>query len=136
MNALEVIEQVIKSEFGNTLIWDERSNDLTGKYFYIDYEGKQIGIFLGYTNSSTPYYTTFLFLHPVLCISPSEARNAERLFHKFMIKANLKLKSSKYRLIRGSFPALVRNMNVGDNIEEFFRESLAALKNTKPVYQT
>ncbi len=137
-----VIEHVISDNFGSALTWEQRSGGLLGKYFYVRYEGKEIGVFMGYMLdgfSKIKGCTVFFFAHPALCLSNSEDGSLEKLFHKIMIRANMRLNRYPYRLVKHTFPAIVRSLYFDneyqtDSTRRFFEESFVIMRRSTPVY--
>jgi hypothetical protein len=130
MDHINMITEMIREEFDNTIIWDQKTEDLVGKYFYINYKEKPLGILLGYKNYPIKSYITLLFIHPMLYNNPKH--DIEMILLKLLAKINLQIKNNKYRMIKGNFPALIRTTSE-DNPIEFFRESLNAIKYIKPI---
>lgn len=141
-SALENIQLIITKNFKDALVWDQRSGGLKGKYFYVKYTEKEIGVFIGYTTDKSGNIkgcTTFFFVHPINSMVPAEVKNIEKLFHKIMIRANMSLNKYPYRLVRSGLPALVRNMyfdggNKTDAAINFFEEALAIVKQCEALY--
>ncbi len=140
--ALDTIERIITNNFKDVLIWEQRSGGLRGKYFYVKYEKKEIGVFVGYIMDDSYNIegcTTFFFVHPALSMSTAEVSRIERLFHKIMIRANISLRSHPYRFIKSGLPALVRSIYFDSNCTidistNFFEESLAIMKQYQALY--
>ncbi len=130
MEHINIITEIIRREFNDTLIWDQGSEDVVGKYFYINYEQKPLGVLLGYTKSPIKSYITLLFIHPLLYNSSN--KDIELILLKLLAKINLQLKNNKYKMIKGNFPALIRTTHE-DNPIEFFRESLNVLRHIKEI---
>ncbi len=130
MDHINIITEMIKEEFDNTIIWDQSTEDLAGKYFYINYKEKPLGILLGYKNYPAKSYITLLFIHPMLY--NNSKHDIEMILLKLLAKINLQIKNNKYRMIKGNFPALIRTTSE-DNPIEFFKESLNAIKYIKPI---
>ena len=136
---LTQIEALIKSYFGEVLIWDERSTGLRGKYFYTQSRSAQVGIFLGFTiNSdlSKPQKgIVFVFADPKSRILRDLTRETETLLDQILVEINQKdsLKIN-FVLVKGELPSLVRTINIEQENEakaiEFFRESLLVLVKT------
>ena len=141
VDTFEQLERIINNNFKDALTWDQKTEGLRGKYFYVKYEEKEIGIFVGYITDESHEIracTTFLFVHPLLCMS-SQVTSIEKLFHKIMIRANIKLKRYPYRIVTSGLPALIRTMYLDKGYEmnianSFFDESLAIMKQCEALY--
>jgi hypothetical protein len=136
---LESLQRVINKNFKDALIWDQTSEGLNGKYFYVKYDGKEIGVFMGYITESGKVKgcTVFFFVHPVFSMSPSDVKKIEKLFHRIMVRANLNLRNYPYKLMRSGLPALVRSMyftNAKMGNESFFEESITVVKQCEASY--
>ena len=137
------LERLLRDSFENAIVWEQRDADLIGRYVYIKYEGKQVGIFMGYQigkSDSVRGAITFFFTHP--SSAQGEAKDHGRLFHKLMIRLNLRLRSNPYKLAAGKSPAIIRMKYFAEQdlsaeaYLEFFRESLAAIRSGEPLYKT
>ena len=137
------LERLLQQSFKNVIVWDQRDVDLIGKYVYIKYEGKQVGLFLGYQmakSNSVRGAITFFFTHP--SSSPEVSKDVIRLFHKLLIRLNLRLRANQYKLVAGKSPALMRMKYFAEQdvdsaaYQEFFRESMEAISSCEPLYKT
>ncbi|MCI0565255.1 MAG: hypothetical protein MN733_42865 [Nitrososphaera sp.] len=139
---LEGLGSLLGNSFKNPIVWEQRDKNLIGKYVYIKYEGKELGVFMGYlVNGSNTIRAciTFFFTHPASGVE--EAGNTRRLFHKLLIRFNLRLKAVPYKLVTGKSPAIIRTMYFDQNgfstikSEHFFGESIKAIKSCEPLYR-
>ena len=137
------LEGLLQQSFKDVIVWDQKDADLIGKYVYIKYEGKQVGLFLGYQMSrsdSVRGAITFFFSHP--SSSQEASKDVVRLFHKLLIRLNLRLRSNQYKLVTGKSPALMRMKYFAKRdvssaaYQEFFNESMEAIKRCEPLYKT
>lgn len=137
------LERILQESFKNAIVWDQRDADLIGRYVYIKYEGKQVGLFLGFQmgkSDSVRGAITFFFTHP--SSSREETKDVVRLFHKLLIRLNLRLRANPYKLADGKSPAIIRmkyfaEQDVSpDAYHEFFKESMDAIKSCEPLYKT
>ena len=143
---LDNFERIISDNFRDVLIWDQHSELLNGKYFYAKYEKKEIGVFLGYLTEGDCQIqgcTFFLFLHPLLSMSHEYVTEMEKLFYRLKVRTRIRFKSHPYRILKGGFPALVRNMYFDKDCDisskiayamKFFEESLLILKECEMSY--
>lgn len=130
------------ASFKDAIVWEQRDSGLLGKYVYLKYAGKELGVFLGYYGnqpSSIRTCVTFFFAHPKsLSEDGSEVR---RLFHKLLIRLNLRLKAHRYEIVGGRSPAIIRTMHFGEKAfsseisNQFFRESIDVIKTCEPLYK-
>lgn len=124
------IELLIKDNFKDVIIWDEKSLALKGKYFYISIKSVQAGIFLGFTikDKRPDRCIVFCFSDPKSRIDRRIAELLERIF----IDLSIRLKEKGFIFIKDDLPAIVRksadiaSMDKND-ILEFFKESLYML---------
>jgi hypothetical protein len=137
MNALDTssfilytIERLIKDNFKDAIIWDEKSLTLKGKYFYIGIKGVQVGIFLGFTikDERPDRCIVFCFSDPKGRVDKSIAESLERIF----INLSIRLKGKGFIFIKDDLPAIVKkSANIASmdekDILEFFKESLYML---------
>jgi hypothetical protein len=137
MNALDTssfllytIERLIKDNFKDVIIWDEKSPLLKGKYFYISIKGVQVGIFLGFTikDERLDRCIVFCFSDPKGRVDKSIAESLERIF----INLSIRLKDKEFIFIKDDLPAIVKkSANIASmdekDILEFFKESLYML---------
>jgi hypothetical protein len=137
MNALDTssfllytIERLIKDNFKDVIIWDEKSLTLKGKYFYISIKGVQVGIFLGFTIKDERLDRCIVF-----CFSDPKSRVDKRiaeLLERIFIDLSIRLKEKGFTFIKGDLPAVVRksafiaSMDEKSSVE-FFKESLYML---------
>jgi hypothetical protein len=128
--------------FKDAIIWEQRDAGLLGKYVYLKYKGKEIGVFLGYfadQSATIKSCMTFFFAHPTS--NPEERSEVSVLFHKLLIRLNLRVKGSPFKLLTGRSPALMRTMHFADGNfspdapNRFFAESLDVIKTCEPVYK-
>jgi hypothetical protein len=140
---LKDIGTLLSRSFGDAIVWEQRDSDLVGKYVYVKYAGKELGIFLGCQlneSGSIKGGITFFFAHPAS--AREEAKELVRLFHRLLIRLNLKLQSNPYTFIPGKSPAImrlksIRGMEKGDETcRTFFEESVHAIKHCEPIYRT
>ena len=139
---LRDLESLLGNSFDNAIVWEQRDPDLVGKYVYLKYESSEIGVFMGYLISgrdSIKGCISFFFAHPS---SGSEMSEVRRLFHRLLIRLNLKLKSTRYKLVAGKSPALIRTIYFKDNSfsaeksSNFFQESIQVIRTCEPVYRS
>ena len=139
---LRSLESLLGSSFDNAIVWEQMDPDLVGKYVYLKYESKEIGVFMGYLISgqdSIKGCISFFFAHPR---SGSDMSEVRRLFHKLLIRLNLRLKSGRYKLVAGKSPALIRTIYFKDNSfsaeksSGFFQESIQVIRSCEPVYRS
>lgn len=137
------LERLFRESFKDAIVWDQRDADLVGRYVYVKYEGKQVGIFMGYQMGNSGLVRgaiTFFFTHP--STDREESKDLGRLFHKLLIKLNLRLHSNPYKRASGKSPAIIRmkyfaEQDVSPNAyQQFFRESVDAIKSCEPLYKT
>jgi hypothetical protein len=131
------LERLIRDVAEDTIIWTQNGGELMGKYFYVPYDKRQIGVFIGFfVDGSGKIRTciTFFFAHPTVDLSETETSETNLLFHRILIKANLELKRNPYKIVKGrGFPAVFRTLHVGEenhNIQDlssFFKESMGAV---------
>jgi hypothetical protein len=137
MNALDTssfllytIERLIKDNFKDVIIWDEKSPLLKGKYFYISIKGVQVGIFLGFTIKDERLDRCIVF-----CFSDPKSRVDKRiaeLLERIFIDLSIRLKEKGFTFIKGDLPAVVRKSAFMASMDEknsmeFFKESLYML---------
>jgi len=137
MNTLDIgsfilytIELLIKDNFKDAIIWDEKSLTLKGKYFYTNIKGVQVGIFLGFTikDERPDRCIVFCFSDPKGRVDKSIAESLECIF----INLNNRLKGKGFVLIKDDLPAVVKKSTGIDTMDEkgipkFFKESLHIL---------
>ena len=137
------LEGLLQQSFKDVIVWDQKDADLIGKYVYIKYEGKEVGLFLGYqmaSDDSVRGAITFFFSHP--SSSREASKDVARLFHKLLIRLNLRLRSNQYKLVAGRSPALIRMKYFAERdmsstgYQVFFKESMEAIKKCEPLYKT
>jgi hypothetical protein len=139
---LSDLGKFLGQSFKDAIVWEQRDAGLLGKYVYLKYEGKELGVFMGYhgdDSGSVKTCITFFFAHPTSLTE--EKSQLMRLFHKLLIRLNLKLKGCYYKIISGRSPALMRTMHFGEKAfnpdisNQFFRESIEVIKACEPVYK-
>ncbi|HEV8387372.1 MAG TPA: hypothetical protein VGQ03_07100 [Nitrososphaera sp.] len=137
------LERLLRESFKDVIVWDQRDADLIGRYVYVKYEGKQVGIFMGYqigNSGSVRGAITFFFTHP--SSDREESKDLGRLFHKLLIRLNLRLHSNPYKRASGKSPAIIRMKYFAEQdvspeaYRQFFRESVDAIKSCEPLYKT
>lgn len=137
------LERLLRDSFKDVIVWDQRDADLIGRYVYVKYEGKQVGVFMGYqmgNSGSVRGVITFFFSHPSSV--QEETRDLGRLFHKLLIRLNLRLHSNPYKRASGKSPAIIRMKYFAEQdvspeaYQQFFRESVDAIKSCEPIYKT
>ena len=137
------LERLLRDSFKDAIVWEQRDADLIGRYVYVKFEGKQVGIFMGYqmgNSGSVRGAITFFFAHPLSV--REEAKEVGRLFHKLLIRLNLRLRANPYKLAAGKSPAIIRmkyfaEQNLSsESYQAFFRESVNAIKSCEPLYKT
>jgi hypothetical protein len=142
--SLKDIESLLKNEFGDGIVWEQKSSDFVGKYIYMKYNEDEVGFFLGYVIDGQAQIKTCvssIFPHPSVAMHSNERVNiGRRKFYAILIRANLKLKKNQYRMLTGrKLPALIRTLALKagnfDNNEaiEFFKQSVSAVKESQPV---
>jgi hypothetical protein len=131
------------SSFKDAIVWEQRDAGLLGKYVYLKYEGKEVGVFMGYHgdhSGSVKSCITFFFTQPTSMAD--EKSETIRLFHKLLIRLNLRLKERHYKIVSGRSPAIMRTMHFGEESfnpelsNQFFRESIEVIKTCEPVYKS
>ncbi len=127
---LYTIELLIKDNFKDAVIWDEKSLTLKGKYFYTNIKSTQVGIFLGFTikDGKPDRCIVFCFSDPKGRVDKSIAESLECIF----INLSSRLKGKGFVLIRDDLPAVVKKSTSIDTMDEkgtlkFFKESLHIL---------
>ncbi len=139
---LNDLQALFSRAFTDAIVWEQRDSDLVGKYVYIRYCGREIGIFMGYhmgQSGSVKGAITFLFAHPAS--SPEETKEVNHLFHKLLIRLNLRMRENRYRIAGGRAPAIIRMVHFGEkgfSIEKstiFFSESIDAIKRAEPLFK-
>ncbi len=136
------LEVLLSDSFKNAIVWEQRDADIIGRYVYIKYEGRELGIFMGYqmgASGSVRGGITFFFTHPTSAIE--EAKELGRLFHKLLIRLNLRLSANHYKIVSGKSLAIIRMKYFAEQdfsaelSRMFFKESIAAIKNCEPLYK-
>jgi hypothetical protein len=124
---LYTIELLIKDNFKDAIIWDEKSSTLKGKYFYTNIKGVHVGIFLGFTikDGRPDRCIAFCFSDPKGKVDKSIAESLERIF----INLSSRLKGKGFIFIKDDLPAVVKKSTSIDTMDEngileFFKESL------------
>lgn len=139
---LNDLGKFLGASFKDAIVWEQRDAGLLGKYVYLRYAGKELGVFLGYyggQSGSVRTCVTFFFAHPKNLIE--EGSEIRLLFHKLLIRLNLKVKEHRYKIVGGRSPALIRTMNFGEKAfspdlsNQFFKESIEIIKTCEPVYK-
>lgn len=138
---LKEVCSVLTSSFRNAIVWEQKDPDLLGSYVYIKYEGKEIGVFIGYLiDAEGPVRAciTFFFAHPS---SKDASGDIIRLFYRLLIRFNLRLRTSRYKIVSGRSPAMIRIKyfnDVGfsaDLSKRFFKESIQTISSSEPIYK-
>lgn len=128
--------------FKDAIVWEQRDAGLLGKYVYLKYSGKELGVFMGYYGDnahSVRSCITFFFAHPASLTE--DLGEVRRLFHKLLIRMNLRLKTHRYKIVGGKSPAIMRTLNFGNETfdpevsRRFFVESIDIIKTCEPVYR-
>ena len=141
---LKDLERLLADSFKDAIVWEQSDSDIVGRYLYIKYEGKEVGIFMGYQidkSGSVRGAITFFFTHPSSS-AREETKDLARLFHKLLIRLNLRLQADPYKRASGKSPAIIRMKYFADQAESveklqmFFKESINAIKSCEPVYKT
>lgn len=138
---LKGLEKFLADSFEDAIVWDQKDADLSGKYVYIKYEGADLGVFMGYYGETTVATTcvTFFFAHP--SASTEARKDIWRIFHRVLIRLNLRMKDNPYRFVAGKSPAIMRTRRFGngtfsrEKAELFFAESVKVIKKCEPVYR-
>gem|GEM_PF-2864301 len=140
---LKGLNLLLRDSFKNAIVWEQRDADIIGNYVYIKFEGRELGIFMGYVLGQAGAIRaciTFLFAHP--SSGAEEAANKARLFHKLLIKFNLRIPANRYKIVNGKSPAIIRvkyfpQGNFGTDMSEaFFKESINVMKECEPLYKS
>lgn len=125
---LYAIEELIRERVSNTIVWDEKSNSMKGKYFYLNVNDIQIGVFLGFIIKAdrVDRCIVLCFTDPKARVDMSIAVRTEQLFK------DLQKRLEGFRFIKDDLPALMKISALVDesNAIEFFRDSLSLLLNT------
>lgn len=139
---LSELGNFLGQSFKDAVMWEQRDAGLLGKYVYLKYEGKEVGVFMGYYgdhSGSVKSCITFFFTHPTSLAE--EKSETVRLFHKLLIRLNLRMKGCHYRIVNGRSPAIMRTMHFGEQpfsheiSKQFFMESIEVIKTCEPVYR-
>ena len=139
---LEDLGKFLGESFKDAIVWEQRDADVLGKYVYLKYSGKELGVFLGYYGDqagSIKSCITFFFAHPTSMAE--DLGEVRRLFHKLLIRMNLRLKTRPYKSVGGKSPAIMRTLHFGQeafNVEvsrRFFQESIDIIKTYEPLYK-
>ena len=139
---LNDLQTLLSRAFKDAIVWEQRDSDLVGKYVYIKYFGREMGIFMGYhmgQSGSVKGAITFFFTHPAS--SPEETKEVNHLFHKLLIRLNLRMRENRYRIAGGRAPAIIRMVYFGkkgfsaEKSMIFFSESIDAIKRDEPLYK-
>ncbi|MGI0023755.1 MAG: hypothetical protein ACREA4_01260 [Nitrososphaera sp.] len=139
---LKDLQTLLSTSFKDAIVWEQRDADLIGKYVYIKYDGREVGIFMGYQMDqpgSVKGAITFFFAHSAS--TPEEAKDVRHLFHKLLIRLNLRLRASPYKIVSGRTPAILRMTYLGkkdfstEMSRMFFKESIDAIKSCEPLYK-
>ncbi|MEM2857181.1 MAG: hypothetical protein QW416_08785 [Candidatus Nitrosocaldaceae archaeon] len=128
IDILNKIESLIKESVDNIIVWDEKSKDIKGKYFYIRTNSMQVGILLGFIINERPIKCIVLcFTDPKGRIDRGIAKKAENLFNS-ITRYNMLY---GFKLIKDDLPALIKVAEVNDtnDVMGFFRSSLRDLLN-------
>lgn len=140
---LSGLNALLRDSFKNAIVWEQRDADIIGNYVYIKFEGRELGMFMGYVigqSSDIRGCITFLFAHPTSGTAVTEYK--VRLFHKLLIKFNLRLGANRYKYVNGKSPAIIRMKYFAqDNFaaatsEAFFKESINVMKSCEPLYKS
>ena len=132
----------LSASFKDAIVWEQRDAGLLGKYLYLKYSGKELGVFMGYYGDhaqSVKSCITFFFAHPGSMTE--DLGEVRRLFHKLLIRMNLRLKARPYKSVGGKSPAIMRTLNFGKESfdpelsQQFFRESIEVIKTCELVYR-
>lgn len=123
---LYLIEELIKENAGNVIIWDEKSKHMKGKYFYLNIDNIQIGILLGFImtdNGRVKECLILCFTDPKARVDKSIATSTENLFNAIICKLD------GFVIVKDCLPALMKTSIITDEdrIIEFFRSSLLLL---------
>lgn len=140
---LSNLSQLFGDSFKDAIVWEQRDQELLGKYVYLKYAGKDLGMFMGYyltQSNSVRACITFFFAHPS---SPIEDQaDVTRMFHKLLIRLNLRLKHFPYKRVDGKSSAVMRTMYfkkddfTAEASNQFFKESIdVIIKNCEPLYK-
>jgi hypothetical protein len=144
--SLSEIENLLKNAFKDAVVWEQKGTNLVGKYVYMKYEEDQIGLFMGYAldaQSDIRACVTSIFPYPSLSMLSDDVNAGRRSFYKILIRSNLRLKDNPYRMVAGrKIPAIIRTLSfkkekadINHTSTRFFRESINALTQLKPVYK-
>ncbi|HEY7734701.1 MAG TPA: hypothetical protein VIB07_07915 [Nitrososphaera sp.] len=140
---LKGLNALLHDSFKNAIVWEQRDADIIGNYVYIKFEGRELGMFMGYVigqSGAIRGCITFLFAHPNS--GAEEKSHKARLFHRLLIKFNLRMSANRYKIVSGKSPAIIRmkyfpNDNFGaDMSEAFFKESINVMKACEPLYKS
>lgn len=127
-NLLQSIEDLIKEDVGNVIIWDEKSRQMKGKYFYMNV-GKdlQVGILLGFIidDDKVQKCLVLCFTDPKGRVDKSIAVRTENLFNALIDKLE------GFTIVKDDLSALIRISTINDESKaiEFFKSSLLLLVN-------
>jgi len=139
---LRDLESLLSNSFKDAIVWEQRDADLLGKYVYIKYYGREVGIFMGYQigqSGSVKGGITFFFAHPTS--AAEQAQDMRRLFHRLLIRLNLRLRANPYKIVTGRSPAIIRTTYLSEKdvssgvSQRFFRESVETLTSSEPLYK-
>jgi hypothetical protein len=140
---LKGLNSLLHDSFKNAIVWEQRDADIIGNYVYIKFEGRELGMFMGYVvgqSNAVRACITFLFAHPNS--GTEEAAYKARLFHKLLIKFNLRLGANRFKIVNGRSPAIMRvkyfpqdRFGIGMS-EVFFKESINIMKECEPLYKS
>ena len=120
----------------------QKEADVLGKYVYLKYSGKELGVFMGYYGDQTGSIKsciTFFFAHPTSMAE--DLGEIRRLFHKLLIRMNLRLKTHPYKSVGAKSPAILRTLRFGQEgfdlevSRQFFQESIDIIKTYEPLYK-
>ncbi len=145
-SVLNELDLLMSKSFKDPIVWEQKGTELPGRYVYIKYEQKEIGLFMGYHIGKSGHIracVVFIFPHSTLGELYSDNKTTNlRLFHKILIRSNLKLKGKPYRLINGKSPALIRTLFFDENncyspdkTLIFFSESINAIRGCQALYK-
>jgi hypothetical protein len=139
---LRDLEALLSDSFRDAVVWEQKDADLIGRYLYVKYDGREVGIFVGYQigrSGSVRAAITFFFTHRASALE--DPKDIARVFHKLLIRLNLRLRANPYKRVSGKSPAIIRMKYFGEkdfSAQEsgiFFKESINAMKNCEPLYK-
>ena len=139
---LEDLGKFLGESFKDAIVWEQRDADVLGKYVYLKYSGKELGVFMGYYGDQTGSIKsciTFFFAHPTSMAE--DLGEIRRLFHKLLIRMNVRLKTHPYKSVGAKSPAILRTLRFGQKgfdlevSRKFFQESIDIIKTYEPLYK-